>query len=174
MRKSCAFCLIILPLSFLTWFLLVWSDCSLAVARLKDGAGDRPPALITARNDSPNSAGDVPDSSNLMLVTPLLGHWMTADGMTHYYLGQDQLIEINLLQSQERSPIFHKQKLSYEVLAPDQANSSVRLQIETPLGLTQVRRLHLAADRLTLTEMIDLMGHSFRNRWIYVDDRQQP
>jgi hypothetical protein len=156
MTKTRAFCLTILPLSLLTWCLLIGLDRYLAIA---------------GRGDSPDT-GDTP-TDNSALVTPLLGHWITADGMTDYYLGRDQLIEINLLPSQERSPILHKQKLSYQVLAP-QTDNLIRLQIQTPLGWVQVRRLYLDGDRHRLVETIDMMGHSFINQWIYVDDRQQP
>jgi hypothetical protein len=168
MTKTCVFCLTILPLSLLTWCLLIGSDRHLAIAdRLESSDGS-----LIAAGDSPDSAGDTLENS--ALVTPLLGHWTTADGMTNYYLGRDHLIEINLLPSQERSPILHEQKLFYQVLAPDQTDSLVRLQIETPLGWVQVRRLYLDADRRTLIETTDMLGHSFSDRWIYVDDRQQP
>jgi hypothetical protein len=169
MTKPRAFCLTILPLSLLTWCLLIGSDRYLAIADLLKSSD---PSLVAAKGNSPDSAGDAP-IDNSALITPLLGHWITADGMTDYYLGRDHLIEINLLPSQERSPILHKQKLSYQVLAP-QTDNLIRLQIQTPLGWVQVRRLHLNGDRRTLVETIDMMGHSFINQWIYVDDRQQP
>lgn len=108
------------------------------------------------------------------LTDALLGHWMTDDGATHYYFGRNQVIVVSHLQRQDRSTVSHKQKLAYQVLAANTVTACIDLEIATLLGWAQTRRLHMGDDRQTVIETMEVMGHAFRNEWIYVDAQQQP
>ncbi|NEQ27825.1 MAG: hypothetical protein F6K28_54275 [Microcoleus sp. SIO2G3] len=114
-----------------------------------------------------NTAGATGDIAQL-----LLGHWVANNGTTHYYFGQEEVVIVNLLRQRDNSIAQHKQKLEYEITAINDA--WVQLELQTPLGWAQTRFLRMADDRQSLTELMNVMGHSFRNDWTFVDDRQQP
>jgi hypothetical protein len=79
-----------------------------------------------------------------------------------------------LYRSPQPNQPLRQQKLSYEILAIDEATNFVLLRVETPLGWAQERQLYLAADRRSFVESINIMRHSFRREWRHVDGQQQP
>ena len=122
---------------------------------------------LSALSPIPNG---VLDTSTIGQV--LIGHWVSNNGATHYYFGQEQVIIVNQLRRSDNSIAQHKQKLNYEVAAI--SGNWVQLELQTPLGWAQTRRFRLADDRRSAIETMEIMGHLFRNDWTYVDDRQQP
>ncbi len=104
--------------------------------------------------------------------TPLLGHWVASGGTTHYYFGTDEVIIVNELRRRDNSIAQHKQKLEYEMTALD--GNWIQLELQTPLDWVETRFLRISNDGRSLTELLEVMGHSFRNQWTYVSDRQHP
>lgn len=105
-------------------------------------------------------------------TTPLLGHWVSSNGTTHYYFGQDEVIIVNELRRRDNSIAQHKQKLEYQMTAL--GDNWIQLELQTPLDWAETRFLRISTDGRSITELMQVMGHSFRNQWTYVSDRQQP
>ncbi|MBD2090045.1 hypothetical protein H6F67_09290 [Microcoleus sp. FACHB-1515] len=129
------------------------------------------PALAQ-ETSSQLSAASLPDRPATEDNAQLLGHWVANNGSTHYYFGQDEVIIVNELRRRDNSIVQHKQKLAYAITAVQ--GDWIQLELQTPLDWAEIRFLRLADDRRSLTELMEVMGHSFRNQWTYVSDRQQP
>lgn len=120
-----------------------------------------------------NSSTDT-NSSTSSVEVALLGHWTTNSGRTHYYVGENQLIVMNLLPRQNQSQVARRQELEYTVVNASEKQNFVRLLVETSRGWTHTRTLRFSPDRKTITETLNVLGHSFSNELIYIDDRQEP
>lgn len=121
---------------------------------------------------SSSLAAALPESSSIPATQRLIGHWVAANGTTHYYFGTDGVIIVNELRRRDNSIVQHKQKLDYEVTALN--GNWIQLELQTPLDWAETRFLRIADDRRSLIELMEVMGHSFRNQWTYVSDQQQP
>ena len=124
-----------------------------------------------AQAASPQLAA-APETSPVENSIQLAGHWVANNGTTHYYFGQGEVVIVNELRRRDNSIVQHKQKLDYEIVDLD--GNWIQLELQTPLDWAETRFLRIADDRQSITELLEVMGHSFRNDWTYVSDRQQP
>lgn len=124
----------------------------------------------SAQEADPQLTAALPASTENNL--PLLGHWVANEGTTHYYFGQNEVTIVNELRRRDNSIAQHKQKLEYSMTALD--GNWIQLELQTPLDWAETRFLRISEDGRSITELMQIMGHSFQNQWTRVNDRQQP
>lgn len=129
--------------------------------------------LLAARNQSIRQT--------LPLIEALLGQWSSNDGRTQYYFTANQVTVVNWLTNGQAANTHELrldrsiiQVMNYQVVNVDETNAIVRIRFETPLNWVEERLLRFTANRQTLTEWLDIMGHRISDQWVYVGQRQEP
>lgn len=115
----------------------------------KDSSNKSAPQILTIIHDT-----TTPERA-------FIGHWVSDDGRTHYYISSDKLITVNI------------QDLSYKVLSSDIQKNNLRIRAGTKTG-SHEKNIEFSNDGKSMIVAVELMGTTVRTKLKYLDDKTTP
>jgi hypothetical protein len=117
-------------------------------------------SLIKYKRDAPNPLSEINSRKN-----PILGHWITDSGNTHYFISENKIIMIDE---------GYKSDLTYSVIQSSDNKKYFKIKVTLiRTGGGHIKELELASDNSKLKSTI-CTRVCVDSDWIYLDDKQEP
>lgn len=118
-------------------------------------------SLLKYKRDTPNSLSEINSRKN-----PILGHWMTENGATHYFISENKIIMVD---NGVRSD------LTYNVAQSSSDKKYYKINVTlTRTGKGHAKELQLSSDNNKIKQTITTNSIVTFSNWIYIDANLEP
>ena len=118
-------------------------------------------SLLKYKRESPQSISEINSRNN-----PILGHWITQSGNTHYYISYNKLIMIDN---------GNKSELTYSIDKSSINKKNYNIYVfKHSTGKGHTKELKISNDNSKMVETICTPYGCNDSNWIYLNDQQEP